>query len=244
MRYLILSDIHANLQALSAVLDTVPRRDYDAVVCLGDLVGYGGDPNAVVEQVRDLSPVAIIRGNHDKVALGIAKAKDFNFVAREAAEWTLETLTRANRSYLGKLKQGPVVVDNLLEICHGSPHAEDAYIFDVAGAEAGFAAMQRPLTMFGHTHVPGAFVRTTKKTVEHVDDVTEFKVDPKAQSLVNPGSVGQPRDGDTRASCALVDTKKRTVQLRRIGYRIDEARARINAAGLPDSLAHRLELGR
>ena len=243
MRYLVLSDIHGNLQALSAILDTVPRRDYDGVVCLGDLIGYGGDPNAVVDQMRDLSPVAIVRGNHDKVALGIEQAKDFNFVAREAAEWTLETLTRSNRSYLSKLERGPALVDDLLEICHGAPQDEDAYIFEHADAEEAVQVMRTPLLMFGHTHIAGAF-KYSRKTLERLDEVSELTIDRRAKYLVNPGAVGQPRDGDTRAAYAMVDTTTRSVRLLRVGYRIDEARARINAAGLPDSLAHRLELGR
>lgn len=243
MRYLVLSDIHANLQALSAVLDTVPRRDYDGVVCLGDLVGYGGDPNAVVDQVRDLSPVAIVRGNHDKVALGLEQTEDFNYVAREAAEWTFETLTRTNRRYLAQLEQGPVVVDDLLEICHGTPRDEDAYIFENADVEEVTQSMRTSLLMFGHTHVACAF-KYSRKKLHRLEELTEITLDRRSKYVINPGAVGQPRDGDTRAAFALVDTTARSVRLLRVGYRIDEARARINAAGLPDSLAHRLELGR
>lgn len=243
MRYLILSDIHANLQALEAVLEAAPPADFDGVLCLGDLVGYGGDPNAVVERIRDLKPTAIVRGNHDKVSLGLQEIKSFNYVAREAAEWTLDALTPENRAYLAALPKGPHMVDDAIEIFHGSPEDEDAYIFDSLDALAALKATERPLALFGHTHVPAAY-RHVKAGLESLDVQGPIVMAKRAKYLVNPGAVGQPRDADTRAGFAIVDTTTRTVSLRRVRYRIDMARAAINAASLPDSLAHRLELGR
>ncbi len=243
MRYLILTDIHANLQALEAVLESAPPSEYDELLCLGDLVGYGGDPNGTVDRIRALKPKAIVRGNHDKVSMGLKEAANFNYVAREAAEWTLDALTPENRAYLAALPQGPQIVDDVVEIFHGAPHDEDAYVFDSLDALAAVNATERPLGLFGHTHVAAAY-RLNASGLEELDAHGPITLAKKAKYLVNPGSVGQPRDGDTRAAFALVDTDARAVSLRRVKYRIDQARAAINAAGLPDSLAHRLELGR
>ena len=130
MRYLVLTDIHANLEALDACLAEASERGYDRALILGDLVGYGADPNAVIERIRELKPAAIVRGNHDKVACGLEQAEGFNAVAKAAVQWTLEVLTPANRQWLASLPQGPTMVDDRIEICHGSPFDEDTYIFD------------------------------------------------------------------------------------------------------------------
>ncbi len=126
MRYLIITDVHANLEALETCLSDAKSRGYDQTLVLGDLVGYGADPNAVVERVRDLRPAAIVRGNHDKVVLGLDQAEGFNAVARSAAIWMLAALTSDNRDWVAELPQGPHTVDDLVEICHGSPYDEDA----------------------------------------------------------------------------------------------------------------------
>ncbi|HVZ22304.1 MAG TPA: metallophosphoesterase family protein, partial [Vicinamibacterales bacterium] len=128
MRYLVLSDIHANLEALEATLGGA--APHDAVLVLGDLVGYGADPNAVVARVRALQPAACIRGNHDKVAVGIDRVEGFNHLARQAIEWTASALEPGHREWLAALPEGPTVVDGLVEICHGAPFDEDVYIFD------------------------------------------------------------------------------------------------------------------
>src|SRR6187402_2136359 len=126
MRYLALTDIHSNLEALDAVLRASSAQRYDSVLVLGDLVGYGADPNAVVDRVRALQPTAIVRGNHDKVAFGLDQAEGFNTVAKEAAQWMLEVLTPENRDWIAALPQGPLAIDDLVEICHGAPYDEDA----------------------------------------------------------------------------------------------------------------------
>ena len=130
MRYLILTDIHANVQALDACLASARTRGYDATLVLGDVVGYGADPNAVIDRVTALNPVAIVRGNHDKVACGLEQPEGFNTVAKSAAVWTFDTLTPDHRAWLAALPEGPREVDDLIEICHGSPFDEDAYLFD------------------------------------------------------------------------------------------------------------------
>jgi predicted phosphodiesterase len=158
MRYLILSDIHANLDALEAVL-AAAEGTWESVLVLGDLVGYGGEPNGVIERIRALNPLAIIRGNHDKAACGLEDASNFNQIARYAAVWTGEALTPECREYLRNLPPGPVMIDDYVEICHGSPFDEDHYIFDVDDALRALESGERQLCLFGHTHLPVVFQR-------------------------------------------------------------------------------------
>src|SRR5687768_16681414 len=153
MRFLILSDIHANIDAFEAVLDAAPRSDWDRAIVLGDLVGYGAEPNAVIDRVLALDPLTVIRGNHDKAASGVADASDFNHVARAAAIWTVDVLRPAHREYLERLRQGPVPIDDTFEICHGAPFDEDHYIFDLGDATHAMDVSTRPLCLFGHTHL-------------------------------------------------------------------------------------------
>ncbi len=246
MRYLILSDIHANLDALETVLAHAEGR-WDNVLVLGDLVGYGAEPQAVVDRVRAMTPDAVIRGNHDKAACGIDDGSQFNTVARIAAVWTGEQLSAESLDYLRALPMGPVQIDALTEICHGTPFDEDHYIFDGSDAVMAFDAADRPLCLYGHTHLPAIF--------RHIDDHYEgAPPDPDrevvlplqrgARYLVNVGSVGQPRDGDPRAGYGLLDTDARELRLYRIPYPVEEAQRKIIAAGLPASLANRLAVGR
>jgi diadenosine tetraphosphatase ApaH/serine/threonine PP2A family protein phosphatase len=247
MRYLVLSDIHANLEALDAVLAAAQHIPSDRLLVLGDLVGYGADPNAVVERIRSLEPYAVIRGNHDKVGAGIETAEGFNAVARSAIRWTYDTLTPDNRAWLALLPTGPVMVDDLVEICHGTPFDEDAYVFDDLDALRALHATERPLCLFGHTHVQIGYALTGDQfTLTALDETRplEVRVAEEAKHLLNPGSVGQPRDGDPRAGFAIVDSGRLTATLHRINYPIQEAQVRIRQEGLPDILAQRLALGR
>jgi predicted phosphodiesterase len=155
MQYLIISDIHANLEALDATVAAAPPCDH--VLVLGDLVGYGADPNAVVDRIRLLPSVTIIRGNHDKVAAGLEGAAGFNHLARHAVEWTRTTLTPGNRDWIARLPAGPIAIDSVAEICHGTPFDEDVYLFDDMEARRAFRVMSRPVCLFGHTHVPTVF---------------------------------------------------------------------------------------
>ena len=248
MRYLVLSDIHSNLEALEAVLRAASSHKYDAVLVLGDLVGYGADPNAVVERVRGLKPVATVRGNHDKVAAGLDTAEDFNPMARAAANWTREALTQTSLDYLRDLPAGPLIVDDLVEICHGSPLDEDLYVVADFDAARSIAASQRPLCLFGHTHVAlaGKLDAASRLEIEAPQGHPEFEtiLDGGAKYLVNPGSVGQPRDGDPRAAYAVVDVDRQAVTLYRVTYPIEAAQKKILNAGLPPPLAYRLAMGR
>jgi predicted phosphodiesterase len=248
MRYLVLTDIHANLEAFDACLSDARPRGFDATLILGDLVGYGGDPNQIVERVQALEPLAIVRGNHDKVACGLEQADGFNSVARSAARWTLDVLTPEHRDWLCALPEGPHQVDDIVEICHGSPFDEDAYIFDELDAVRALKVSTRPLCLFGHTHYPITFELKSDQSIDSIasSNATETRLEMKAGSkyLVNPGSVGQPRDGDPRAAYAIVDTDAKRVELYRLMYPIADAQAKVIKAGLPDVLAHRLAVGR
>ena len=247
MRYLILTDIHANLEALEACLADAAARGYDRTLCLGDVVGYGADPNPVIARIQELHPQAIVRGNHDKVACGIDQAEGFNSVAKSAARWTLEMLTPVNRVWLAALPRGPIQIDDLAEICHGSPFDEDAYIFDELDAARALKASSRPLCLFGHTHCPAAFELAN----DGIDSVgpgpsaqNRVVLTPGSKHLINPGSVGQPRDGDARAAYAILDEEQRAVELFRVEYALEEAQDKIVRAGLPEVLAQRLAIGR
>lgn len=247
MRYLVLTDIHSNLEAMEACVAGAGSRGFDRLLVLGDLVGYCADPNGVVERVQALAPAAIVRGNHDKVACGLEQADGFNAVARRAAHWTHDMLTPANRAWLAALPRGPVVVDDLVEICHGSPFDEDAYIFDELDAVRALKTSQRPICLFGHTHWPVTFalsegrVETVGASGASPDRLT---VQPDTKYLINPGSVGQPRDGDPRAAYGIVDTVAGTVNLFRVDYPVETTQAKVIKAGLPDVLAQRLGVGR
>ena len=245
MRYLIIADVHANLEALTTVLDA--ERNWDHLLVLGDLVGYGASPNEVVDRIRGLDPVAVIRGNHDKAACGIEDGSNFNQVARLAAVWTHETLTPDNRQYLKELPAGPEAIDDHLEICHGSPFDEDHYIFDGEDALRALSASVRPLCIFAHTHLPVVFHYENESFdgfVPQADEDTTVALRPDARYLVNAGSVGQPRDGDPRAAYGIYDSHALSLTLKRIVYPVDAAQQRILNAGLPASLANRLAVGR
>jgi diadenosine tetraphosphatase ApaH/serine/threonine PP2A family protein phosphatase len=247
MRYLVLTDIHANLEALDACVTDARSRGFEETLVLGDLVGYGADPNAVVARIQDLHPLAIVRGNHDKVASGIEQADGFNLVAKMAAHWTLDVLTPESRSWLADLPAGPRDVDDLIQICHGSPFDEDAYIFDELDAVRALKVATRPLCLFGHTHFPVTFELSADAfSMVSAESGSETLVHMQrgASYLVNPGAVGQPRDGDPRAGYAIVDTVQRNFLLVRLRYPVEDAQDKVVKAGLPEVLAQRLGVGR
>jgi diadenosine tetraphosphatase ApaH/serine/threonine PP2A family protein phosphatase len=245
MRYLILSDIHANIDALESVLAAAPAETWDRVIVLGDLVGYGAEPNAVIDRILGLDPLMVIRGNHDKAACGIDDGSSFNMVARMAAQWTMGILTVPNRDYLTALPAGPAAIDDGVEICHGAPFDEDHYIFDSEDASRALDAASRRLCLFGHTHLPVVFLRDPARFEGLVPDGdVEIGLERDVHYLINVGSVGQPRDGDPRAAFGIYNTEGAALTLRRVAYPVKEAQRRIQNAGLPASLANRLAIGR
>jgi diadenosine tetraphosphatase ApaH/serine/threonine PP2A family protein phosphatase len=246
LRYLIIADVHANLEALETVL-AAAEGSWDRVLMLGDLVGYGASPNDVVDRLRALDPIAIIRGNHDKAACGIEDGSNFNNVARAAATWTSDTLTPENRTYLRELPAGPRAIDDYVEICHGAPFDEDHYIFDGDDALQALATSSRQVCLFAHTHLPVVFHYENEMFdgfVPEGDPAPALMLQPKARYLINVGSIGQPRDGDPRAAYGLYDSDGQSISTHRVVYPVDAAQRRILAAGLPASLANRLAVGR
>ncbi len=240
MRYLILSDIHANLEALEAVLEDATGL-YQQIVCLGDVVGYGPNPNETTLWVRE-NCAAVIRGNHDRACAGLDDLRFFNPVARAAAEWTYAELGRENRDYLARLAAGPEAFDGF-GMVHGAPSNEDAYL--IAPGEAGpeLEGMASPLTFFGHTHLQGGF-RPAGGAASEIDPYELLEPGADDRLLVNPGSVGQPRDGDWRAAYAIYDGGTRQIEFRRCKYAVEPTQKKIVEAGLPSMLAERLALGR
>jgi predicted phosphodiesterase len=235
---LILSDIHANREALEAVLADA-RGGYDQIVCLGDLVGYGADPNWAVEWTR-AHAAAVVRGNHDKACSGQDVMEQYNPAARASVTWTRAALTPENAEYLRNLPRGPLRFENF-DLVHGSPADEDEYLITPADVVPAREFLGAPATFFGHTHVQGGFL-VARGGVRRIMSET-VELEPDHLYLLNPGAVGQPRDGDPRAAYALFWPEKRLVEYRRVTYDIPQAAAKILAAGLPDTLAARLYEG-
>ncbi|HBY61965.1 MAG TPA: metallophosphoesterase [Solibacterales bacterium] len=245
MRYLIVSDIHANAQALEAVLYAA-EGEYDLALCLGDLVGYCADPNPVVDWAR-AGLRAIVRGNHDKVCVGLEGLEWFNPVARAAAVWTMRVLSPANLTFLRDLPMGPVIVDQF-QILHGSPLDEDEYLVNSLDAMQLDGYLDRRVSFFGHTHLQGgfAFLRRGVQRLPKMspkESESALYLEPDAQYLINPGSVGQPRDGDPRAAFAIFYPDQNALIFRRVAYDVEGAQKNIRDAGLPEALARRLKLG-
>ena len=245
MRALVVSDLHSNAEALRAVLNRVRRKKFDTVICLGDFVGYGAQPNQVLDTMRMLRGRKIyIRGNHDRVASGLDDANGFNHAAKTAALWTRDHLSAPNRRFLRDLTVGPTLAGGVL-LCHGSPYDEDEYVFNVHHAAQVLALYEAPFILFGHTHLPAVFSIDPDRCVKGfaVRSDATVRLEPNERYLINPGSVGQPRDRNPFASCILFDSEKRSAQFLRVEYDIDKAQASILKAGLPDVLAQRLRYG-
>ena len=246
MQYLILSDMHSNSEALSAVLRRVRRKRFDVTLVLGDLVGYGAGPNQVVEAIRDLpGTVYRIRGNHDKVVAGLEDGANFNHAALAAARWTSEHMTGPNLRFVRELPQGPFVVPEGFTICHGSPLDEDTYVFSMYEAWEIFENYPAELVFFGHTHVPSLFVHRGREIRVALlrGETGTITLEPGHRYLVNPGSIGQPRDRDPRAAYMTYDSERKIIKWHRVNYAIERAQRRIVKAGLPKLLADRLALG-
>lgn len=245
MRYLVLSDLHGNLEALDAVLESARGPGYEGVLVLGDIVGYGPDPNAVIEALRRIPAVVAIRGNHDKVASGLEDGEDFNEAARQAALWTRRVLSPENLEYLKGLPRGPREFAPGRYLAHGAPHDEDRYLLEEGEARRAFEALPFDLCFFGHSHFPGVFVLEDGRVGfdRARSEPTVFPLLPGLRYLVNPGSVGQPRDRNPKSSFALLDDGAMTVTVHRVAYPIETTREKIRSAGLPPALSDRLRLG-
>lgn len=246
MKTLIISDLHSNEPALRAVLRRTMRKGIARILCMGDFVGYGGQPNQVVDEIRQLrGKKHYIRGNHDRVAIGADSGEGFNDAAKSAALWTRTRLSRANMGFLTKLPLGPVAVDEQILMCHGSPFDEDEYMFSEYDAFNVFNSHVHRLIFFGHTHLPSFFVMRDDGAVSGwlIREPMSFKLEQGGRYLINPGSVGQPRDRNPYAAFAIYDEKRQTVHFHRVKYEIWKAQQPILDAGLPRILSDRLLVG-
>jgi predicted phosphodiesterase len=251
VRILLLSDVHSNLEALEACLAAAPQ--YDITVNLGDTVGYGANPNEVIARSRAVGNI-FVRGNHDKAVAGLMDLGEFNPAAGLATLWTRTQLTPENLEWLRSLPQGPITVQELPEVqfVHGSALDEDEYLVNVRDAIAPLLTDAVPVTFFGHTHLQGGFVaqgevselyRPGYRTVGQPES-SDWPLRKNRRYLINPGSVGQPRDGDWRAAFAVFDSDTWIVSFYRIPYHLRVAQEKILAANLPQRLATRLATGR
>lgn len=246
MRYLIISDIHSNIEALDAVLDELKDECIDKYLFLGDAVGYAANPNKVIARLRTLNPLVAVRGNHDKVVAGVESGFNFRESALKSALWTRKKTSEKNIAFLRQLPEGPVMVDEILSISHGSPSDEDDYIFGIYDAEKVLDKSEQWIAFHGHTHSPIVFHQKGNEVrFARIDSTgSRFHLDRDRKYLVNPGAVGQPRDRNPMSSFAILDTDEDTLEIKRIEYDIKSTQKAIRAADLPRSNATRLEIGR
>ena len=247
MRILVLSDLHANLSALDAALEAA-KAHWDSCVCLGDIVGYGPDPNEVTARLRELG-AQTIRGNHDKAAAGLMDTSDFNPVAKAAVDWTRGQLIPENLAWLTDLRQGPLEAAGVV-LVHGAFQDEDEYVFTPEQALDGLLDSTAAVTFFGHTHHQGGFsyqnsnLEVLQIRPRATESFAALQIDPGRRYLLNPGSIGQPRDGDPRAAFAIADLEHGVVEFWRVHYDIPAVQQRMRHAHLPEPLVHRLMVGR
>jgi predicted phosphodiesterase len=249
MRILVLSDLHANATALSAALAAAQGR-WEQIVCLGDVVGYGPDPNEVTSKIRELG-AQTIRGNHDKAATGLMPTDDFNPVAKAAVDWTRSQLSPDNLKWLTDLPHGPLEVSGIA-LVHGALQDEDEYVFTPEQALEGLLDSAAVVTFFGHTHHQGGFsysnagnqLEMLNLRPRFSESFTALRLSEGSRYLLNPGSIGQPRDGDSRAGFAIADLEHSVVEFWRVPYDIADVQSRMRAARLPEALVQRLTLGR
>lgn len=241
MRYAIFSDIHANLEALKAILGDADEQNCTHFVCLGDVVGYNANPHECCARVQELD-CPIVKGNHDEQASLIESSRDFNELAEAAIEWTREHLTNADKTWLRDLRLQRQVRD--FSIVHATldTPAQWGYVFNNLDAAASFTYQHTQVCFFGHTHVPMAFIKdesgVRRMRMDHL------RIERSKKFFINVGSVGQPRDGDWRAAYCIYDLEHENVEQRRLKYDLALAQKKIIDAGLPHLLADRLALGR
>lgn len=240
MKYAVLGDIHANFEALTAVLADAEKQGVTHYVCLGDVVGYNANPVECLEKIRALN-CPVVRGNHDHYCAGDETLNGFHPIAADVVDWTRRQLSDEQRSYLGNL--GYIARVETFTIVHSTLDTPEmwGYVFDKLEADASFAYQSTSLCFYGHTHVPLAFEKTDRV---RVGLYSKIKILMGRKYLINVGSVGQPRDGDPRAAYATFDMMKNEVELHRVAYDFRITQKKIQDAGLPARVASRLAVGR
>ncbi len=242
MRLALISDIHGNLEALSAVLRDIERAGADEIACLGDVVGYGCDPAPCLDLVSRTCRIKLM-GNHDAAVLGQTSIDAYTIAARVAAEWTKEVLSDRDLDILRSFTLDHRVADALL--VHASPYEPAGwhYILTTAEASVAFGNFSERLCFHGHSHIPGIFTEVPLGLPRHKAAHT-FDPHEESRYLVNIGSVGQPRDEDPRACWVRYDTEQRSVEYNRVEYDISQTQAKMTEAHLPQALVNRLAVGR
>jgi len=240
MRIAIFSDIHANLEALEAVLADARERKCTDFVCLGDVVGYNANPHECVERVRAMD-CPIVKGNHDEQASLVESSRDFNEMAEQAIQWTRDNLTNEDKEWLRDLRLQRQVRDFTIVHATLDTPGQWGYVFNNVDAAASFTYQHTTVCFFGHTHVPMAFIRDDGV---HRVRIEQLRIEPSKKYFINTGSVGQPRDADWRAAYCVYDIENNSVEQRRVKYDVATAQKKIIKAGLPHLLAERLAIGR
>lgn len=244
MRYLVFSDIHSNLEAFRKFLSLKRIKEVDKKLFLGDLVGYGPDPDESISLFKEFKDIQYIRGNHDKVIANLESSSLFNPVAAFSAEWSKKQISSENKDFLKNINKGPLTVDHFITICHGSTFDEDYYLFSIFEAIESFKFMETSIGFFGHTHFPIIYLlRNEKIETVSLTNNTKIKLDPNTRYLINPGSIGQPRDKNPTPSFVIFDSRKKEINFHRFTYNIKTTQKKIRNAKLPEILASRLESG-
>ena len=245
MRYFIFSDVHANIEAFDAVLSAIAGEQVNRIIFLGDIVGYGAQPNEAVTRLKQLKPDAMVRGNHDKVIAEIEDGSGFQDLAYTSAMWSRLQMQPDNKAYLRSIPQGPITLEQDIQISHGSPHDEDFYILSHLDARPILHQSESWIVFYGHTHLPMIY-STESRFSQYYPEEDEFyyRLSEERQYLINPGSVGQPRDLNPKASFALLDTDEKLIYIKRVEYDIQAAQRKIREVGLPTWHADRLTDGR
>ena len=240
MKFAIIADIHANLEAFEVVLEDIKSQNCTHIACLGDVVGYNANPKECLDIVRSMN-IPCVKGNHDEYCSSEEHLEGFNPAAAEAVNWTRKQLTDEDRQWLRDLRYTRMVTS--FTIVHATLDGPQrwGYVFDKLAAAASFTYQNTALCFFGHTHVPVAFMRDS---MVRGGTYSKFKAEPGKKYFVNVGAVGQPRDGNPKAAYVVYDVYESTIELRRLDYDIPKAQAKIRAAGLPERLAERLDYGK
>jgi len=243
MRFAFISDIHANLEALEAVLADIDKKKADEILCLGDVVGYGANPNECAEIIIKRCKEVLL-GNHDAAATNLLTTQHFNVHAKIAIEWTAQALTQSNKLYLAKLPISKKT--DLLTMAHSTPYEPGLwyYITSLEEAAFNFQYFDTKICLVGHTHIPMIIVLDDDEIYVHPEKQISYNEDDKIKLLINIGSVGQPRDRNPESSYGILDTEEKTFTLYRIPYDIPKAQSKMKKIKMPDFLVNRLAEGR
>ncbi len=241
MKYGLISDIHANLEALTSVLSDLEKQRVDSIHCLGDVIGYGADPEACLKLIQQTCDTKLL-GNHEYAALGLQSVEQFNEAAKAAAEWTQQTLNEDAVAIMADFDLDRALDD--MYLVHASPFEPNRwhYVFAAEDAIRGFGQMKQDLGFFGHSHIP-MILRERPDTLPHVRAGHTFAADPEGRYLINVGSVGQPRDNDPRACYVVYESDERDIEFHRVEYDIAAAQRKMSKASLPETLISRLSAG-